>query len=51
MKTLIMTLALVGSTVAANLPSEFDRDIYTSGEKYLIINVANAMLNQCQFHF
>ena len=28
MKTLIMTLALVGSTVAANLPSEFDRDIY-----------------------
>jgi hypothetical protein len=33
MKTLIMTLALVGSVIASSLPSEFDRDIYTSGEK------------------
>ena len=33
MKTLIMTLALVGSAIASSLPSEFDRDIYTSGEK------------------
>ena len=33
MKTLIMTFALISSTVAANLPSEFDRDIYISGEK------------------
>jgi hypothetical protein len=33
MKTLIMTFALVVAVTASSLPAEFDRDIYTSGEK------------------
>lgn len=33
MKTIFLILMIIGSLIASELPAEFDRDIYNSGEK------------------